>query len=215
MFEAIKKQLYFMKADLLFYKGLLNKKIVQFDDEFYEKMSHTYFNGIPISMHIKYLKPLPGMPGGCFDRSLFMFFCFPNAILCRGDIKDIELKGGKENAGHGWIEIDNYVYDPTLLERFDKGLYYSIYMPSNIVRYTKEDYCSTPQQKAYYDGITQTTIADLQKEGKKRMSLTTTMPLIRGIAEHSGNQDFIRELNEHLLLIKYDEQHLTKKLDYI
>lgn len=78
MFENIKKGLYFSKMQLLLKKGLEDGSIVPFDDEFYEKMNHTYVSCLPVSMHMKYLKPiLP--PGKCSDRSLYMFFCFPNA----------------------------------------------------------------------------------------------------------------------------------------
>ena len=73
MFDSLKKGLYFSKMQLLFSKGLSEGKIVPFDNEFYEKMSHTFFNCIPISMHIKYLKPTAS-PGKCYDRSLFIFF---------------------------------------------------------------------------------------------------------------------------------------------
>mgnify|MGYP003299039579 CR=1 FL=1 len=130
MFDNIKKELYFFRKEVLFNKGIKEGKIVPFDDCFYEKMSHTYFNCVPISMHIKYLKPLSG-PGKCYDRSLFMFFCFDDALLVRADIKNLELLYGKENAGHGWIEIDDYVYDPSSTLRFDKKLYYQIYNPTN------------------------------------------------------------------------------------
>lgn len=61
--------------------------------------------------------------------SLYMFFCLDNAILVRGDIKSLELQSGPYDAFHGWIELDNYVYDPTALMRFDKDLYYQIYQP--------------------------------------------------------------------------------------
>ena len=87
MFDNIKKSLYFSKMQLLLNKGVADKKIIPFDDEFYEKLNHTYISGLPVSIHIKYLKPIVG-PGKCYDRSLYMFFCFDDAILVRGDNKD-------------------------------------------------------------------------------------------------------------------------------
>ena len=73
MFNKIKKELYFYKMNLLIANGIYSKKIVPFDDDFYEQLSHTFINGLPVSMQIKYLKPiLP--PGKCYDRSLYMFF---------------------------------------------------------------------------------------------------------------------------------------------
>lgn len=99
MFDNIKKGLYFSKMQLLLKKGVEDGNILPFDEEFYEKMSNTYISCLPVSIHMKYLKPIVG-PGKCYDRSLYMFFCFKDAVLVRGDNKDLELRYGKENAGH-------------------------------------------------------------------------------------------------------------------
>ena len=209
MFDNLKKVLYFSKMQLLFNKGLAEGKIVPFDDEFYEKMSHTYFNCIPIYMHIKYLKPLFG-PGKCYDRSLFMFFCFDDALLVRADNKDLELRFGKENAGHGWIEIGNYVYDPSLMMRFEKDLYYKIYSPTNISKATKEDYKKV--NGSYYDDVRNTSIEDFKLGGKKRTDLCVSIPLVRGIAEHSSDENFKKELDAYLTSIQYDEKQVYEEL---
>lgn len=123
MIDNLKNKLYFNKAQLLFKNGLEDGSIVPFDDEFYEKMSHTYISCLPVSIDIKYFRPYGDELGKCYDRSLSMFFCFENAVLVRGDRKDLELKYGKDNAGHGWIEMDGYCYDPSLLLRFKKETY--------------------------------------------------------------------------------------------
>ena len=209
MFDNIKKEIYFKKMDLLFHKGLFEEKIVPFDDKFYERMSHTYFGCIPVSMHIKYLKPLDS-PGKCKERSLFMFCCFDDALLVRVNIKDLELRFGKEYAGHGWIEIGDYVYDPSLTLRFDKDLYYKIYNPSNIYKYTKKEYRET--NKKYYDMIKNTTISDFQPGGSKRTDLCTVIPLIRQIAEYSCDENFKKDLDEYLSLIQYDEKQVYEEL---
>jgi len=215
MLNKIKKELYFLKAQLLFNQGIKEQKIVPFDEEFYEKMKHTYFNGIPISMHIKYLRAPKTMTiGKCYDRSLYMFFCFDDALLVRGDNKYLELRFGKENAGHGWIEIDDYVYDPTLLLRFDREVYYKIYNPTNVKRITKEEYIKT--NGSYYDDVRNTKFSDFRPDGSKRVDLLVTIPLVKGIAECSHDEKFLKDLNEYLSLIQYDEKQLhdemTKKL---
>ena len=69
MFDNIKKSLYFSKMQLLFNKGIADKRIISFDNEFYEKLNNTYINELPVSIHIKHLKPIIG-PGKCFERSL-------------------------------------------------------------------------------------------------------------------------------------------------
>ena len=209
MFDNLKKELYFSKMKLLSVKGIKEGKIIPFDEEFYEKMSHTYFNCIPISMHIKYLRPLIP-PGKCYDRSLFMFFCFDDALLVRGDSKDLELKYGKRKAGHGWIEIGNYVYDPTLMMRFERDLYYKMYSPTNVHKITKEDYQKV--NGSYYDDVRNTSISDFQPGGSKRTELCVSIPLLRGIAEYSNDKRFKKELDEYLLLIQYDEKQIYEEL---
>lgn len=212
LFDNLRKGLFFRKMQLLFNKGVADGKIISFDDEFYEKLRHTYISGLPVSIHIKYLKPiLP--PGRCFDRSLYMFFCFDEAILVRGDNKDLEFRYGKGHAEHGWIEMDNYVYDPSLMMRFDKDLYYEIYKPTNVSKCTKEEYCSSRECQELYNDIKNTTIADFKPLGRKRRELSITMPLIMGIAQNSGNQEFINELNDFIALIQYDEEEVYTELN--
>lgn len=211
MFDNIKKNLYFSKVRLLSAKGFSNKKIVPYDDEFYKKLSHTFVNGLPVSIHIKHLNPISGL-GKCYDRSLYMFFCFDDALLVRADIKYLELKFGKDKAGHGWIEIDNYVYDPTSKLKFDKDLYYEIYKPTKISKCTKEEYCAIKQCKELYDDIRSTTIEDFKPYGKRRMDLISTMPLTIAIAQKSGDKEFIDELNKFINLIKYDEEEVYSEL---
>lgn len=223
MLDKIKKELYFNKVQLLLLKGLQDGSIEPFDDELYEKMSHTYVSGLPVSMQIKYLNPINIVNttekiGKCFDRSLFMFFCFENSILVRGNQKELEYKYGKDKAGHGWIEMDGYCYDPTLLFKFKKETYYKIYKPYKISKITTEEYkkCSESNKK-FYEDIKNTTLSDFQPNGSKRINLDTIIPPVKGIAEMEAemknNQDFIRELNEYLELIQYDEKEICEERD--
>ena len=210
MFDNIKKSLYFNRMKLLLDKGIVDKKIIPFDDAFYEKMNHIYIFGLPVSIHIKYLKPTLA-PGKCYDRSLYMFFCFDDAVLVRGDNKDLELKYGRDDAGHGWIEIDDYVYDPSLMMRFDKKLYYDIHKPIKISKCNKDEYCSTKECQEFYFDIKNTTIDDFKPYGRKRLELFMTMPLVMQIAHNSNNPKFIEELNEFIKLIQYNEEEIYNK----
>ena len=212
MFNTIKKKLYFKRLELLYSKGILDKKIVPFDEDFYERMSHTYINGVPASLHIKYIKPIIP-PGKCYDRSLYMFFCFEDALLVRGDNKDLELLYGTDFAGHGWIEIGDYVYDPSTMKRYDKDLYYEMYKPYNVCKASKEEYCSYPGNQKLYDDIQSTTIDDYKPYGRKRVELAVIIPAVRGLAEASGNQEFINDLNIYLAHIQYDEEQVYNELN--
>lgn len=211
MLKKIKKNLYLYKMELLFRKGINEKRIIPFDDEFYNKLTNTYIDGLPVSMHIKYFRPIIS-PGKCFDRSLFMFFCFDNAILVRGNNKDLELRYGIECAKHGWIEIDDYVYDPSYMMRFDKELYYKIFMPTEINRINKEEYCSNEDRKKLYDYVKNTTIDDFKPYGNKRVELATIIPLVLSLSQLSDNQTFIKDVKDYLSLIEYDKKEVVDEL---
>jgi len=209
MFDKIRNNLISSKIVLLFNKAANEGKITPFDEDFYKEMSHTIFNCIPVSMHIKYLRPT-SPPGKCYDRSLYMFLCFDDAVLVRGDVKDLEVKFGKDHAGHGWIEKGNYVYDPSHLLRYEKDAYYKIYNPSNLLKVTTEEY--KKENAEFYDDIKNSSIDEYRPGGSKRTDLCVTMPLVRGIADMSDNEEFQKDLDEYLTLIEYDEKQIHEEL---
>lgn len=211
MFNKLKKDLCLYKMELLLKKGIADGSIVPFDEEFYSKINNTYIDGLPVSMHIKYFKPIIS-PGKCYDRSLFIFFCFDNAILVRGNNKDLELRYGTQCAGHGWVEMDNYVYDPSYLMRFDKDLYYKIFMPTEINKINKEEYCSNEDRKKLYDYVKNTTIEDYKPNGNKRIKLATIIPLVLSLSQLSDNEIFIKDVKEYLSLIEYDKKEVVNEL---
>lgn len=211
MIDALRRKLYFTKKIILWCKGEKQKRIVPFDEDVYEKMSHTYFGCLPVSMNIKYLQPITSL-GKCFDRSLMMFCCFDDALLVCADVKELELTGGKDAAGHYWIEIGDYVYDPSLIRRIDKDLYYEMYQPINVIKNTKEEYCMEESKRESFDDITKTTISDYQPGGKKRYELMANIPLVVGIAGMTVNIEFMAELKEWLKLVQYDEKDVDEQL---
>ncbi|MBQ9318103.1 MAG: hypothetical protein IJR82_00525 [Bacilli bacterium] len=195
---------------MLIESGLRNKRIVPFDGAFYEQLNQTIINGLPVSIYIRYLQPL-SPPGKCYDRSLYMFLCFDNALLVRGDEKDLEFLYGIEEAGHGWIEIENYVYDPSLMMRFDKDLYYKIYQPSHVFKKNKEQYCKDEICKTFYDDVRSTTLKDYQPNGRKRIELLTLIPLVERMAQ--SNQEFKVVLDRYLASIQYDSDEIKQELN--
>ena len=210
MFEKIKNELYFKRMHLLLKKGINDGNIIPFDDKFYQQMRHTYVDGLPVSIHIKYLRP-NAAPFRCYERSLYMFFCFLNAILVRGNRKDLELKCGKEKAFHGWIEIDDYCYDPTSLMRFKKETYYEIYKPSAISKITHEEYKSCEYSRNFYEEIVNTKLSDMQPHGTKRIYLSFIVPLVLKIAEMENNESFKKELDDYLKEVLYDEAQVEEE----
>ena len=212
MINELVKQLYFDREKLMINKGMKKGSIVEFDDDFYKSLSTTYINCLPVSIHIKYLKPIM-RTGKYYDRSLYMFYCFDDAVLVSADIKNLKLKYGIENASHGWIELDNYVYDPSLLMRFEKELYYKIYKPYNIKKCTKDEYCSTASNKIVYDNITCTTVEDYLPGGEKRCDLVSIIHLIKSIASQTCDKQFTSDLNKWLSSIQYDEGQIYEELN--
>jgi len=209
MIKKIIEKLYFDRTELMFYKGLEEGTIVPFDDEFYDKMKNTYASGLPISIHIKHFKPKIG-PGNCYERSLYMFFCFKDALLVRADTKNLELKYGKSDAGHGWIEIGDYVYDSTFLMRFEKDLYYDMFIPKKVKKYSHEQYRNAHSR--FYDNILNTGVKDFLFGGEKRIDLITIIPFVMANAKLPGNEELLKDLNEYLELISYNEKEIYDEL---
>lgn len=212
MFYTMKRALYYTRTNILFNNGFNNGDIIPFDDEFYSKLNNTFVSCLPVSFHIKYLKPTTP-PVKCYDRSLYMFFCFDDALLVRADIKDLELRYGKEKAGHGWIEIGDYVYDPSSRLRFKKDLYYDIYKPYNVSKVNKEEYCSMDGNLQAYNDIINTKLEDFMPYGKKRLELSIIIPLIQDMTKYSKNEEFIKDVNDYIESIQYDILEINNELN--
>ena len=208
MASILSKKLYFVRRDLLISQGLRNGNIVPFDEDLYERLSKIYFAGIPVSINIRYLKPFIH-EGHCDDRSLFIIMGFENAVLVRGYQKGLELKFGKENSWHYWVEHDGWVYDPTLLHKFEKELYYKIYEPSGVKYFNADEYKNHP----LYQGVVDTKIDDLKPGGKDRHHLLMSVPLIYGIAKMSDDPNFLSELDSYLQMVEWDYDQAEEQLN--
>ena len=208
MTSSLSKKLYFIRRDLLINQGLKNATIVSFDNDLYERLSKVYFAGIPVSINIRYLKPFIRQ-GHCDDRSLFITMGFENAVLVKGYQKGLELKFGKENSWHYWVEDDGWVYDPTLLYKFKKELYYKIYEPSDVKYFNADEY----KNHQIYHEVINTTIDDLRPGGKNTHHLLMSLPLIYGIAKMSNDANFMNELNAHLQMVEWDYEQAEEQLN--
>lgn len=206
--QDIKKKLYFTKINFLFNKALQNGKISGFDEEIFEKMSDTIIACLPVSLYIKYSNYLFAQ-GTCYDRSLYMFLALDDALLVRGDNKDLEYNYGKENGGHGWIEVGNFVYDPSLMLKFDKDIYYMLYGCSNVSKIDKETYLQ--QHKEFVDVHVTHDFDEFRPNGKRRLELGFLIIQIKALSQVLGDQEFTKELNDYLTLIDYDEDQIVEE----
>jgi len=206
--DNLKKKLYFTRLNILFNKGLKEGKITRFDEGIFDKMSNTIIACLPVSLYIKYSNHLFAQ-GTCYDRSLYMFLALNDALLVRGDNKDLEYNYGKGHGGHGWVEIGDYVYDPSLMLKFDKDTYYSIYGCSNVKKIDKQNYLL--QHQDFVDEHVSTDYAEFKPNGKRRLELGVLIFQIRVLSEMLGDEQFTKDFNDYLTLIEYDENQIREE----
>ncbi len=190
MFETIKKDLFSKRVKLLLNFGFSKRLIRQFEPELYERLDRVIFAGIPASIQIKYLKPtLP--PGRCFDRSYLITMGFDDCVLVCGDRKDMELSYDKD----GWV------YDPTMIMKIEKDLYYKTFGVTVNGTQTKEELMQDDNYKKSATG-------EFDK-----FILLSSIPLVEGIAKAKGDTNFINEIEEYKQRIKYNPEELSKLLN--
>ena len=121
-------------------KGYLNDKISPYDDDFKQKLESNRINEMSVNTIIHDFEPSANADNGhCFERSFLMFMCVDDALWVQGDNKILELKYGKEDASHAWVEVGNSVYDPTTLLKYPKDLYYKMLKVSNVIKLSHKD----------------------------------------------------------------------------
>ena len=103
----------FLRSELLYKKGIDKGEIKPFSEAIYNQMNNVYLGGVPISLLLK-IALATNVVGECYAESLYMFLCFPDSFLVRGDLKSISYANNGSSGGHGWVEMNNRVYDPTL-----------------------------------------------------------------------------------------------------
>lgn len=210
MLDELKKKLYFAKFKILGLNVSKQGKIMEFDEEIFEKMSNTIIACFPVSFYIKYSKYMFPI-GTCYDRSLYMFLALDNAVLVRGNNKDLEYNFGKGHGGHGWVEVGDYVYDPSIMLKFDKDTYYKLYGCTGVSKIDKETYVK--EHADFVDLVVSTNFDDFKPGGKRRMELGVLVIQVREMAKLIGDAEFTKELNKYLELIQYDENLIQQERD--
>ena len=208
MLEELRKKLFFAKFRVLSAKASQEGKIMEFDDEIYEKMKNTIIACFPVSFYIKHSKHMFPI-GTCYDRSLYMFLALDDAILCRGNNKDLEYNYGKGHGGHGWIEIGDYVYDPSIMLKFDKETYYKLYGTTDLTRTDKDTYLR--EHKDFVDNVVSTDFDEYRPGGKRRLDLGILVIQVQAIARMIDDQEFKKDLADYLVDIEYDENQIQEE----
>ena len=208
MFDVMKRKLYFTKFKILWAKAVQEKTITEFDEEIYDKMKNTIIACFPVSFYIKYSKYMFPL-GTCYDRSLYMFLALDDAILVRGKNKDLEYNYGKGHEGHGWVEIGDYVYDPSLMLKFKKDVYYSLYSPTDVSKCDKATYVS--EHKDFIDSVACTDFNEYKPGGKRRLDLGILVFQIQTLVSMLNDESLTKDLNEYLESIEYDAEQIQRE----
>jgi len=206
--DSIKKKLYFIRLNILFNKALREGKITSFEDEIFEKMNNTIIACLPVSLYIKHSNHLFAQ-GTCYERSLYMFLALEDALLVRGDNKDLEYNYGKGHEGHGWVEIGDFVYDPSLMLKFDKETYYSIYGCSNVKKIDKNTYLLNHQD--FVDKHVSHDYNEFRPNGERRLELGVLIIQLKALSQLLGDEQFSKDLNDYLSYIEYDEKQIHEE----
>ena len=212
MFEKLRKKLFFAKLRILGLKASKQGKIMEFDDEIYEKMRNTIISCFPVSLYIKHSDRMFPL-GTCYDRSLYMFLALDDAVLVRGNNKDLEYNYGKGHGGHGWVEVGEYVYDPSIMLRFDKDTYYELYGTSDVYKIDKQTYLE--EHKDFVDLVVTTDFDEFRPGGKRRLELGVLVTQIRAIASKVDDPEFKKDFDDYLALIEYDADQIQKERDAV
>lgn len=212
MFDELRKKLFFAKFRVYETKMEQEGRITEFDEEIYEKMKNTIISCFPVSFYIKHSKHMFPI-GTCYDRSLYMFLALDNAVLCRGNNKDLEYNYGKGHGGHGWVEVGDYVYDPSIMAKFEKDVYYKLYGTTDIMRVDKETYLR--EHSDFVDSVVCTDLNEFRPGGKRRLDLGILVIQIRAIASMVDDEEFKKDLAEYLETIEYDAAQIQKERDAV
>lgn len=209
MFDELRKKLFFARFQVLGAKASQEGKIMEFDEEIYEKMKNTIIACFPVSFYIKHSKHMFPI-GTCYDRSLYMFLALgDDAVLCRGNNKDLEYNYGKGHGGHGWVEVGDYVYDPAIMLKFDKETYYKLYGTTDITRTDKETYLR--EHKDFVDSVVSTNFDDFRPGGVRRLDLGILVIQVQALARMIDDEEYKKDLADYLALIEYDADQIQEE----
>jgi len=200
MFNRIKKELFFKRLHLLKTNGEINGLILPFENEIYSVLDGIVWAGTPAGIYIKHLKPiLPPMK--CWDRSYVISMALPNCELVFGYCKDIEYQtGSKDSSWHYWVENQGWCYDPTMIKKIKKELYYQMHLPTNIHKQTRQE---LEANQDYQDALC---------GNFNRFGLLMNMWSIEAIAGLSNNQDLIDDLEKFKNRFNFDGPKIAEEL---
>lgn len=122
--------------------GYRTCQITAYDDEFVQNLKQHHISGETVFTIINDFKPDEDSNevGHCLERSFLMFLCNHDSVWVYGNNQNLAIKYGKQNSTHAWVEIGNFVYDPTTIRRYPKKLYYNMLKINHVKKLTYGNY---------------------------------------------------------------------------
>ena len=202
MFNELRKKLYFDKLEVMYQIGLRDGLIVPIEEEIYEQMNSTIIATLPVGFRIKHGNKMFAL-GTCYERSLYMFLALgDDAVLVRGNNKDLALNYGRGHEGHGWVEVGDYVYDPSVGYRYDKEYYYKLFKCSKVFKTPKQKYVL--EHSDFIKKYVTTDLNEFRPGGKRRLELGIIIFQIQESARLTNDEALLKDLNEFLESVEYD-----------
>ena len=122
--------------------GYRTCQITAYDDEFVQNLKQYHILGTTVFAIINDFKPDEDSNevGHCLERSFLMFLCNHDSVWVYGNNQNLAIKHGKQNSTHAWVEVGNFVYDPTTIQRYPKKLYYNMLKINHVKKLTYGNY---------------------------------------------------------------------------
>ena len=190
------------KAELLYLKGINEGTIVPFDDDFNYVLKQSYVMSMPVYFFVKYLND-PTKYDERYNKALFMFLCFDDALLVKGNTNL------SKRSIRSWVEKDGYVYDPELLMRFNKDVYYQLYKPSNVESIDMKTFRDESiDNEDLYTDVRETNMDKLLEPGFIRFGLNESVPIMLRFAKDSEDPEYKMLLDAFLTQVQYDSDKI-------
>jgi len=196
---TLQQQLKLAKQQNLLSKGIKKKLITPYPDYIFDHLRPYSIGGIPASI-LLFVTDLCN--GYCYDRADLMSLAFSDSKIIHANIETLRIQtGGKELAGHAFVETNELVdgktvvIDTSLGLVYDKDYYYKIEKPEILNIITKEEQLASPIMHEII-------ISDFQKE---KYTLPLIMPIIDTIVEtsnHIGTFMYRKKVKHEIELFK-------------
>jgi hypothetical protein len=167
--------------------GVSKVKVTPFEDFIYRRLDSVFYNGATGSIVLKYLIPHTSISNNLDLRCILLTMALCNSSIVTGNIEYFKNHGEEI---HSCVETFDAVYDPTLLLKFRKKVFYKLFKPSNVISYSHKDYVNS----SYLD-VFNTSLHDINFDIVKRVSFCSMIPMIEELQIKSHNFNFQRDLS--------------------